>query len=46
MSESGGEIKFFENFLLWIRYMVKAGFQVRIGIADDTSIRVVGGDLA
>jgi hypothetical protein len=45
MSQSGGEIKFFENFLLWIGYAVKdewRGGRVGNGIADDTSFRVAG----
>jgi hypothetical protein len=42
MSWPGGEIKFFENFLLWIRYAVKdcRGDRMENGIVDDTSFRV------
>jgi hypothetical protein len=43
MSWPGGEIKFFESFLLWIRYAVKDDWRGdRMGncIADDTGFRV------
>jgi hypothetical protein len=43
MSESGNEIKYFESFLLWMRYAVKTewrGGRMRNRIVDDTGFRV------